>query len=263
MEMLDLSSVRTYTDEEKNEIWVRFWGGDDSARLELHEAYMPLVAYFVRYYERRISKTADKDGLVSEAFFGLDEAINNYSNFGNRFETFASIRIRGSILDAYRKADWLPRGLRSTWRKCADASDDFLAVHHREPTTKELSDLIGMTEREIIDALVANDNAHATHFDSPVMEFETGEVTLGEVLEDFSSLGSHTTFEIDILMGRLLDSLENELDEFEQLVILWKYIDDTSLVTIAERFDVPVSAVSSIHRRALSKLKASLSVTPS
>ena len=247
----------SYSDEQIEDLWNRLWSGDDSARQELHLVYLPLVKYIAGTYARSVPAYADSDGLLSHGFFGLDDAITKYVPSA-KFETYASTRIRGSIIDFLRDSDWLPRGIRKVWRTYQDTCDEFLVEHHREPTLEEVLELTNLDPDVLWDALIANDQSYMTHYNAPHPEAEH-ELVLSDVLSDNQSLGTFTQIEIASLSSKLQVALSSTLDEREECVVYWRYVEGLPLVDIAARLGVQQSIASLIHSSAVDKLRLFIS----
>ena len=87
-------------------------------RDQLVEQYLPLVNIIAGRLAIGLPSHVDRDDLISSGFFGLLDAIERYDYArGNKFETYAGVRIRGSMLDYLRSKDWLPVSMRQKIRK--------------------------------------------------------------------------------------------------------------------------------------------------
>src|SRR4051795_6155847 len=93
---------------------------EDRNRLVVH--YSPLVKYVAGRLSAGLPNSIEQADLVSYGMFGLIDAINKFEPArGNKFETYAMSRIRGSIIDELRTIDWVPRSLRAKARAVAEA----------------------------------------------------------------------------------------------------------------------------------------------
>jgi len=110
--------------------------------------HMPLVAFVVR---RMSSETGngnglDRDDAMGYGIEGLIQAVDNYDpDRGTSFASFAIRRIRGSILDAVRRQDPLPRSLRRSTRELEQASQELACQLGRWPNSKEVALRLGMS----------------------------------------------------------------------------------------------------------------------
>ncbi|MDR1914273.1 MAG: sigma-70 family RNA polymerase sigma factor, partial [Clostridiales bacterium] len=101
--------------ENADKIWKAYAEtGDPALKEKLIIKYAPLVKMVAGRLLMHIGQHVDYDDLTSYGIFGLIDAINKFDpGKGAKFETYASIRIRGSIIDNIRKLDWVPRSLRT------------------------------------------------------------------------------------------------------------------------------------------------------
>ncbi len=82
------------------------------------ENFMPLVKRIAHHMMARLPASVQVDDLIQAGMIGLLDAIKRYEGSrGRQFESYAAQRIRGSILDELREADWLPRGVRKKMRQ--------------------------------------------------------------------------------------------------------------------------------------------------
>ena len=92
----------------------------------------------------------DLDDLISYGNIGLIDAIEKYDiNRGVKFETYASIRIRGAIIDEIRKLDWVPRNVRQKFKKVENAMEEVENALGRSATTSELAEHLTISQIEL------------------------------------------------------------------------------------------------------------------
>ena len=135
----------------------RLW--EDYARLrtsELREKlileYAPLVKVVAGRLSMYLGYNVEYDDLVSYGIFGLIDAIDKFDNMkAVKFETYASLRIRGAILDQIRKMDWIPRTIRQRQRQIDTAMKDIEQKNGRPATDAEIAAYIGISENELSD----------------------------------------------------------------------------------------------------------------
>src|SRR5688572_26261790 len=107
---------------------------------------LPLVSFVVgKMSDESASGAMDRDEAIAYGVEGLIQAVDNYDpERGTTFASFAIRRIRGSILDAIRKMDVLPRSLRKSARELERANLDLAAQLGRWPTPRELAMRLGV-----------------------------------------------------------------------------------------------------------------------
>ena len=135
----------------------RLW--EDYARLktaDLREKlileYAPLVKVVAGRLSMYLGYNVEYEDLVSYGIFGLIDAIDKFDrNKEVKFETYASLRIRGAILDQIRKMDWIPRTVRQRQKQIDTAMKDLEQRNGRPATDAELAAYMGISEDEFLD----------------------------------------------------------------------------------------------------------------
>ncbi|MCM1086808.1 MAG: FliA/WhiG family RNA polymerase sigma factor [Muribaculaceae bacterium] len=218
--------------------------------------YAPLVKLVAGRLSMYLGYNVEYEDLVSYGVFGLIDAIDKFDTLKDvKFETYASLRIRGAILDQIRKMDWIPRTIRQKQKKIDAVIREIETKHGRSATDDEIAAGLGITNDEYIDwqsqmkvtnivslnefmeqgSEIPNDNnSHSTQFDGPE-----------EVIEK------------EELKRILAESLET-LTEKERKVILLYYYEDLTLKEISSILEVSESRISQLHTRALQKMKVRL-----
>lgn len=217
--------------------------------------YAPLVKIVAGRLSMYLGYNVEYEDLVSYGIFGLIDAIDKYDfTKQNKFETYASLRIRGEILDQIRKMDWIPRTVRQKQKQIDNAMREFEAEHGRQATDEELALSLGISNDEYLD------------WQSQLKV--TNVVSLNEFMEAGSDVpngrnaSSHfmqpeEAYEEEELKVVLAQALEL-LSEKEKLVIQMYYYDELTLKEIAAVLEVSESRVSQMHTKALGKMKTKM-----
>ncbi|MDE6844840.1 MAG: FliA/WhiG family RNA polymerase sigma factor [Lachnospiraceae bacterium] len=215
--------------------------------------YAPLVKVVAGRLSMYLGYNVEYEDLVSYGIFGLIDAIDKFDFLKDvKFETYASLRIRGSILDQIRKMDWIPRTIRQKQKKIDAVIKEMEVRYGRTATDEEIAEGLGITGDEYLDwqsqmkitnvvslnefleqgSEVSNEasNTRSTQFDSPE-----------EVLER------------DELKKMLAEALEL-LTEKERKVIVLYYYEELTLKEISSILEVSESRISQLHTRALQKM---------
>jgi RNA polymerase sigma factor for flagellar operon FliA len=122
----------------------------DPQTASLIEDTLPLVRHVVYQVTAHFPRHVDKEELVRAGVLGLVEAAHRYEpEKGVPFPSYASVRIRGAILDAVRKVDWAPRSLRRAGRTLEATADRLATDLRRAPTSDELAGALGVTPAEL------------------------------------------------------------------------------------------------------------------
>ena len=219
--------------------------------------YAPLVKVVAGRLSMYLGYNVEYEDLVSYGIFGLIDAIDKFDFLKDvKFETYASLRIRGSILDQIRKMDWIPRTIRQKQKKIDAVIKEMEVRYGRTATDEEIAEGLGITSDEYLDW-------------QSQMKI-TNVVSLNEFLEqgsEVSNEASHTrstqfdspeeVLERDELKKMLAEALEL-LTEKERKVILLYYYEDLTLKEISSILEVSESRISQLHTRALQKMKVKL-----
>lgn len=244
-------------ESEKKKIWDKYIKTKSpELREQLIIEYANLVNLVAGRMGMYLGYTVEYDDLVGYGIFGLIDAIDKFDLAKNvKFETYASLRIRGSILDQIRKMDWIPRTLRQK-QKQMDAACARLEGELGRP---------------------ANDSEIAEELEISLEEYDnwkneaqfTNLVSLDDFLEQggdarMDSAGGTSRFdqpeqalEKQELKQMLIEALKT-LTEKESSVITLYYYEDMTLKEISRILEVSESRVSQLHTKALQKIKVQI-----
>ena len=130
------------TPEEVRDLWVLYSQNKDiEIRNKLVEHYLPLVNTIAGRLAISLPNHVDTDDLKVSGYFGLMDAIDRYDyNRGNKFETYAGIRISGAMKDDLRSRDWISVSLRQKIKRYESAIITLEGSLGRTPTDDELAD---------------------------------------------------------------------------------------------------------------------------
>lgn len=217
--------------------------------------YAPLVKYLAGRLSVHIGHKVDSDDLVSYGIFGLIDAIDKFDHEkGLKFETYASLRIRGAIIDHIRKMDWVPRDLRQKNKLLEKAYAALEMQLGREPTEEELSvalDLSLTETKELIKKAAINTLVSLDDY-------------LGQNYEENSLIEerlSENNPEIQYNRIEVKETLEKAIEKLmsnENRVVSLYYFEDLTLKEISVLMSISESRVSQIHSKAVLKLRARL-----
>ncbi len=199
--------------------------------------------------------TVDYDDLVSYGIFGLIDAIDKFDFDKNiKFETYASLRIRGSILDQIRKMDWIPRSVRQKQKQIESAVVSLEKEKGVNYTDRDIAERLGISIDEYrnwegqtnISNIASLDEFMEQGTDGSVKEFRN--TTYIEPEESIDS---------DEVKKMIMEALEL-LTEKEKKVVLLYYYEDLTLKEVAKVLNVSESRISQLHSKALEKMKKHL-----
>ncbi len=241
-----------------NALWTAYGRNTcDVTRNALMEFYLPVVRFQAERLRARLPDGVDVDDLISAGVFGLEKAIRSFDlSRGFKFETFASQRIHGEILDSLRALDWAPRLVRSRTAKVDVAVRRFEMVNGRKPTEMELAENMGIHDGEEF-LRVRRDSAVAAvgSLDRKWSDGDSNRETCdAEVLVDASSDGPLAEASRRDLKAALLRSLTRS----EKLIVSLYYWEQMTMKEIGKVLDLSESRVSQMHASILGRLKAQI-----
>lgn len=219
--------------------------------------YAPLVKVVAGRLSMYLGYSVEYEDLVSYGIFGLIDAIDKFDFLKDvKFETYASLRIRGAILDQIRKMDWIPRTIRQKQKKIDAVIRDIEARYGRSATDEEVSSGLGITEEEYLDW---QSQMKITNVVSLNEFLEQGSEVPNEASQSRSSQfdSPEEVLERDELKKMLTESLEL-LTEKERKVIVFYYYEDLTLKEISNILGVSESRISQLHTRALQKMRTKM-----
>ncbi|MCI8323638.1 MAG: FliA/WhiG family RNA polymerase sigma factor [Lachnospiraceae bacterium] len=242
----------------KKKLWEEYANtGSPEVREKIILEYAPLVKVVAGRLSMYLGYNVEYEDLVSYGIFGLIDAIDKFDCLKDvKFETYASLRIRGAILDQIRKMDWIPRTIRQKQKRIDAAIKEIETQYGRSATDEEIAKLLGITDEEYLDW-------------QSQMKI-TNVVSLNEFLEQGSEVSNEAgstkseafdspeeILERDELKKILAQALEL-LTEKERKVIVLYYYEDLTLKEISNILEVSESRISQLHTRALQKMRGKM-----
>ena len=242
---------------EKKALWDNYAKNKSAdVREKLIIEYVPLVKVVAGRLSMYLGHNVEYDDLVGYGVFGLIDAIDKFDvNKDVKFETYASLRIKGAILDQIRKMDWIPRTIRQKQRMYDDAVKNLWQKNGREPDDAEIAEEMGLSEEEYISFMSGLKMTNLVSLNE-FMEAGGNEPAMDTKRNTFFE-EPEQKISRDELKEKLQESLLL-LTEKEQKVILMYYYEDMTLKEISEVLDVSESRVSQLHTRALLKMRKTM-----
>lgn len=220
--------------------------------------YAPLVKYVVGRLAIGLPAILDYEDILSYGTIGLIEALDRYDGSkGVKFETYAISRIRGSIIDALRALDRLPRSVRQKAKKLDQVTQAFTLEHGREPTDEETAAAMGITIEQYNTMLV--DCSWVTVSLDGLLDRDTNDD--GAAPTELPADPNEEDFTQRLEKRQMLDALTGAvkgLPEREWLIVSLYYRDEMTMKEIAQILEISESRVCQLHGRALGRLRARL-----
>jgi RNA polymerase sigma factor for flagellar operon FliA len=236
--------------------WLRYQKTKDiGLRNEILMAYLHIVTYSLRKAQIFLKNRDDAEDMASDGVLELINCIDRFDiERGVQFDSYASIRVRGAIIDYVRKKDWVSRDVRRKIKQINQMDEKLQIELGRFPTEAELAEHLNMEEAELAKARSDEANYQVVSFEETLSS--TGLALIDVTADAEAQMPERHVLEDDF--KRQLAQFIDELDEKERTVISLYYFEEIKLKEIAFVLNLSASRVSQIHSRALSKLKAGI-----
>jgi RNA polymerase sigma factor for flagellar operon FliA len=238
--------------EQQTLLWERFLKDRDrESREQIILSYVALVKYIAGRLAIFFKGYYEMDDLVSAGVPGLINAVDKY-NPGRKvkFETFASIKIRGAILDWVRSFSWVPRSVYTESRRVEQAIASLEQSLGRSPGDEEVAGCLGVTIDEYRRMLDKIAPVTLLSLDSDRRQNQAA----GELDRDSGTEGVLENITFEETKQELADGI-SRLPEKEKLVVSLYYYDGLSLKEIGKVLGVTESRVSQLHTQAVLRLR--------
>lgn len=230
---------------------------DANAGNFLVKKYMPLVSYHVQRISVGLPKNVSRDDLKSLGMIGLYDALEKFDYTRDlKFDTYASFRIRGAIIDGLRKEDWLPRTTRDKAKKIEAAIERLEQRNMGTVTSADIASELGMEEDEVCSTMNEHFYANVLSIDEQPSEQDEKDGASFILKDDKAELP-----EDKLLKDELFENLSRQigsLNDKEQLIISLFYKEELTLTEIGQVMNLSTSRISQIHSKALFKLRHAL-----
>ncbi len=226
---------------------------------ELQEKIIIEYAGLVKLVAGRLSMylgyNVEYDDLVGYGTFGLIDAIDKFDyNKGYKFETYASLRIRGAILDQIRKMDWIPRSIRQKQRKIDMAYQSLEIKYGRSVNDEEVAKELDISLEELETWQNQTKLTNIISLDEFLEQGSEGKVEQSLTASFHQPEKIVEQQELKELLTKTLDTLT----EKEKKVIILYYYEELTLKEISRILEVSESRISQLHTKALQKMKVKL-----
>lgn len=220
------------------------------------EEFAPLVKRIAFHMMMRMPASVQVDDLIQAGMIGLIEAAQKYdSSKGASFETYAGIRIRGSIVDEMRRGDWAPRSVHRNSRRIAQAIKAVEARTGRDARDHEIAAELDIDLDEYF-AMLQDSNSSRLYSYEETFGEEDSNIDASETSSAFAS--PFEGIQREGLKKALAEAI-TQLPERERMVLALYYNEELNLKEIGLVMGVSESRVSQIHSQAAARLKSRLS----
>lgn len=235
-----------------NALWQSFkQHHDQKAREQLIKQYLPMVKIIVGRLAICLPSHVDRDDLVSAGVIGMLDAIDKYDYArGIKFETYATARIRGAILDFLRAQDWVPVSVRQKAKRVEAVLADLEQKFGRPPNDEEMAAALEMEVADYYQLL-----KEVKGYSLLSLDEMAGSIL---VIDDHEGT-SPGNFAENAEMKTLLAGAINRLPEKERLVVALYYYEGLTLKEIGLAMELSEGRISQLHTKAILRLRGALS----
>jgi RNA polymerase sigma factor for flagellar operon FliA len=226
-----------------------------SDKEECIKEYAPLVKRIAHHLMLRLPSSVAVEDIIQAGMIGLLDAAGRYDEFrGAQFETFAAQRIRGSMLDELRQADWMPRSLRRDMRRVEAAMSKMQQRLGRSPSESEVAKELGMPLTEYQQMLFESRGAQLVYYE----DFHTeGDEDFFDRYDFDSNADPASLLQDEHFRDALIKAIDN-LPERERMLMGMHYEQELNLREIGEVMGVSESRVCQLHTQAVARLRSML-----
>lgn len=244
---------------EEQIIWEKWISArDEEAGNLLVKKYMPLVSYHVQRVSVGLPRNVSRDDIHSLGLIGLYDALEKFDPSRDlKFDTYASFRIRGAIIDGLRKEDWLSRSTRDKAKKIESAIGKLEQKLMRNVTAKDIASELNLTEEEVVTTMNEHFFSSVLSIDENPGEQEEKDGQTFAIKDTKAEMPEEKVIK-DELIKEMAEMIAH-LNENEQLVLSLFYQEELTLTEIGQVMDLSTSRISQIHSKAIFKLRQSLS----
>lgn len=248
------NNIKRLSDSELEKLWMDYLADKTNKKLrdQIIVQYIYLTKYVIGRIKLNLPPNFAIEDITSFGVEGLIDAIEKFSpDKGAHFETYAIMRIRGTIIDKIRSQDWLPRSTRKRIKDVKTATENLRQQLGRTPTTQEIADAMGI-EKEKVVAILSEDTSVGSLYDKKYAGDEG--IELIDTIEDTNSQNPLDRLEEKDVKNELQAALK-KLPERERMVMVLYYHKNMTLKDIGQTIEVSESRVCQIHAQAIMKLR--------
>jgi RNA polymerase sigma factor for flagellar operon FliA len=228
---------------------------DAKIREEVIVSLLPLIHYVLGRLGISRNTSQDYDDLAAQGVLGLIEAVDRFDEkYNTKLSTFATLKIRGKILDTLREMDWLSRSSRQKVRALQLATHELETSLKRNPTDEEISAHMQINADEYR-KIVGEASKTFLSLDEKITDGNDDSLDLRELITDKNQIDPSVEIEERNSQEIIIRGIKS-LPIREQQILSLYYYDDLTLKEIGQVLGISESRVSQVHGKAILKLKA-------
>lgn len=229
-----------------------------SEREEMIVKYIPYVKYIASRLICGKPPGVEQEDLVSFGIIGLIDAIEKFDvSKGLKFETYATLRIRGSIIDELRKISWISKSAFSKLSQLNQARELLENKLNREPKDKELAEHMNITVEEVRNIQTYVNYVSTVSLDEVIFKLDDDDIQFKNMLEDEKSPQPQKILEENEQVEVLKQAIDM-LNDKDKLVLNLYYYEKLTLKEIGKILEISESRVSQLHSRAIVRVRENM-----
>jgi len=226
-------------------------------RNALIRQYSPLVRKLAHHMMAKLPPNVQVDDLIQVGLIGLSEALTRYEAAqGVQFETFATQRIRGAMIDELRENDWMSRGSRKSQKEIEQALRRLEHKLGRSPVENEIATELGMSLADYQTLLGKVRGTQLVYLEDMAGGSDDEDSFLDRHVSD-DTADPMNLLQDQRLRQSLVGAIKN-LPEREQYIMSMYYEEDMNLKEIAAVLGVTESRVCQLHSQSIARLRAKM-----
>lgn len=227
--------------------------GDKAVRNEVILAYMNIVKYAAVSTRNMYLKFAETEDVVNEATIALMSAVDSFDpKKGVKFETYASIKVRGAIIDFIRQQDFVPRNIRRFAKEYDAAYSALYSSLDREPSSEEIAEYMKLTPERLESFSAKAAAAQTLSFED--MLANNSEFDIPDKADEDGMWAPEAAIHKEEKLAYLTEAIKS-LSEKERLVVTLYYYEKLRFSDIGKVLDISESRASQIHSQAVRKMQ--------
>lgn len=232
--------------EETYKLWTEYKTHPTEAlRTQLLKKYTPLVHKIAGSFTHKRPSVLDYDDLIQAGGVGLLDAIEKFDPDNDRkaqFQTYATFRVRGAMLDEINGMDWTPRSVRQTIKEVIKGIEHHYSTTGHEPSVEEIASKTSLDEETTKTALIQMNKTYVVHVDN-------------EIIEIVSPTTDSEKTELESIVKIAMDKV---LTEVEKDFITMKYFMGYNNREIQEVLGLKATELKTVRETAIEKLTTEL-----
>ncbi len=227
---------------------------DAKLREEVIVSLLPLIHFVLGRLGISRNTSQEYDDLAAQGVLGLIEAVDRFDDkYNTKLSTFATLKIRGKVLDTLREMDWLSRSSRQKVRALQQATHELETTLKRNPSDDEISNHMKIDTKEYR-KIVGDASKSFLSLDEKIGDSNDETIDLRELITDKNQVDPSIEIEDRNSKEIIIQGIKS-LSTKEQQVLSLYYYDELTLKEIGQVMGISESRVSQVHGKAIIKLK--------